>query len=128
MEVCGEEWEKMCQDYEENTLDYAGILTVNKVDVKAFLMYQTVSSEKKYFKKLFELSGSPKRSWSPLQILNKNLEMCCVKENIFFKLNTEWKETANYSVKEALVCKTHIVNCSIKSGGPKGVQKGGGGV
>lgn len=118
----------MCQDYAENTLDYAGILTVNKVDVKAFLMYQTVSSEKKYFKKLFELSGSPKRSWSPLQILNKNLEMCCVKENIFFKLNTEWKETANYSVKEALVCKTHIVNCSIKSGGPKGVQKGGGGV
>lgn len=46
----------MCQDYEENTLDYAGILKVNKVDVKAFLMHQTVRSEKKYFKKLFELS------------------------------------------------------------------------
>ena len=52
--------------------------------------------------------------------------MCCVKENIFFKLNTASKETANYSAKEALVCKTHIVNFFIKSGGPKGVKKGGG--
>lgn len=81
----------MCQDYAENTLDYAGILTVNKVDVKAFLMYQTVSSEKEYFKKLFELSGSPKRSWSPLEILNKNLEMCCVKGKTF-ELTAESKE------------------------------------
>ena len=26
----------------------------------------------------------PKSSWSPLEMLNKNLEMCCVKENTFF--------------------------------------------
>ena len=78
----------MCPDNAENTLDYVEISTI-----KAFPMYQTIQWNNKYFKKLSVKYRTPKSSWSPSEILNKNLEMCYVKGNVIFYLNAELKET-----------------------------------
>ena len=68
-------------------------------------------------------SWSLKTSWFPSEILNKNLEIRCVKGNTFFRAE-RWIE-GNWSAKEAVVCCTHTFFSPKKLRGPEGGPEGG---